>query len=77
MAPWLAHSRPTGMFAAVEKRCQAIEGLIREVETLIEGIASTINKRIPRRRKRQVAVEAVRLLLERLQASGALGRPQD
>ena len=44
---------------------------------LIEGIASTINKRIPRRRKRQVAVEAVRLLLERLQAGGALDRPQD
>ena len=97
------------MFAAVEKRYQAIENLIREVETkaadepdmlalvialikfavrseidpyllngmLIEGIASTINKRIPRRRKRQVAVEAVRLLLERLQVGGALGRPQD
>jgi hypothetical protein len=38
----------------------------------IEAIANTINSRIPRRRKKQVAVEAVRLLLARLQASGAL-----
>ena len=38
----------------------------------VEAIANTINSRIPRRRKKQVAVEAVRLLLARLQASGAL-----
>jgi hypothetical protein len=93
----------------MEKRFQAIEDLIREVETnavdqpdtlalvvalikfairsevdpyvlnglLIEGIANTINKRIPRRRKRQVTVEVVRLLLERLQAGGALGSGDD
>ena len=103
------HRRPTGMFAAVEKRYQAIEDLIRETEAkaaaeadtlalvvapikfavrsevdpyllngvLIEGIASTINNRIPEHRKRQVAVEAVRLLLERLQAGEAPGRPAD
>jgi hypothetical protein len=39
---------------------------------LIEGIASTGNDRIPPCRRHQVAVEAVRLLLERLQANGAI-----
>jgi hypothetical protein len=39
---------------------------------LVQGIASTVSSRIPSRRKRQVARETVRLLLERLQAGGAL-----
>ena len=38
---------------------------------LIEGIASTIHS-LPERRRRQVAVETIRLLLERLQAGGAI-----
>jgi hypothetical protein len=37
----------------------------------IEAIAATVNSRFPDRRRRQVAIEAVRLLLDRLQASGA------
>jgi hypothetical protein len=89
----------------VDKRFQAVEDLIRQVETKaanepdalalvvvaliklvtrseidpyllngvpIEGIARTIHSRIPARRRHQVAVEAVRLLVERLQAGGAI-----
>ena len=91
------------MLASVDKRFQAVEDLIRQVETkaadepdtlalvvalikfavrseidpyllngvLIEGIASTI-RRIPVRRRRQVATETIRVLLERLQAGGAI-----
>ena len=87
----------------VEKRFQAVEDLIRRVETraakepdapalvvalvkfvtqsevdpyllsgvLIEGIVSVIDSRIPEDRKREVAVQAIRLLHERLQAGGA------
>jgi hypothetical protein len=90
--------------AAVEKRFETVEDLIRQVETtaaeepdvlalvvaiikffvrseidpyllsgvLIEGIAGTINGRIPEDRKREVAVQAIRLLQERLQAGGAI-----
>jgi hypothetical protein len=39
---------------------------------LIQGIASTVSARIPRRRRHQVAVECVRLLLDRLQADGTI-----
>ena len=91
------------MLVAVEKRIQAVEDPIRQVETkaadepdtlalvvalikfatqsevdpyllngvLIEGIASTI-RRIPGRRRRQVVVQTIRLLLERLQVGGAI-----
>lgn len=92
------------MLATVDKRFQAVEDLIRQVETkaanepdtlalvvalikfvtrsevdpyllngvLIEAVANTIHSRIPGRRKRQVATETIRLLLERLQAGGAI-----
>jgi hypothetical protein len=88
----------------MEKRFQAVEDLIRQVETkaanepdvlallvalikivtrsevdpyllnglLIEALANTIDSRIPAHRRRKVATEAIRLLLERLQASGAI-----
>jgi hypothetical protein len=39
---------------------------------LIEGIASTINARIPEDRKGEIAAQAIRLLHERLQARGAI-----
>jgi hypothetical protein len=39
---------------------------------LIEGIASTLTHRIPEDRRREVSVQAVRLLHERLQAGGAI-----
>jgi hypothetical protein len=91
------------MLSAVDKRYQAVEDLIRQVETkaadepdtlalvvalikfatqsevdpyllngvLIEAIASTVQS-LPGRRRRQVAIQTIRLLLERLQAGGAL-----
>ena len=93
-----------GMVAGVEKRFEAVEDLIRQVESkaadepdtlalmvaliklvirsevdpyllsgvLIEGIANTLARRIPEDRKREVAAQAIRLLHERLQASGAI-----
>jgi hypothetical protein len=39
---------------------------------LIEAIATTVNNRFPDPRRRQMAIETVRLLLERLQASGII-----
>jgi hypothetical protein len=43
-----------------------------EVDPYLQGIASTVSTRIPRRRRQQVAVECVRLLLDRLQADGTI-----
>jgi hypothetical protein len=88
----------------VEKRFQAVDDLIREIEAksadetdtlallvavlkfviqsevdpyllngvLIESIANTVKNRVPGRRRQRVAMETVRLLIERLRAEGTI-----